>query len=730
MNRSCFNSKSTRPVACKSLSYNRKAKTLLANIFQILTLLSLAIIFACSKGNPSNENSSTESIIGKKEIQLSTDVLVPEVLWAFGRVGSVSVSPDNDQLVYTITWYDYEKNKGNTELYLSDIDGNNPRQLTKTASGEYNPIWMDAQNIAFLSNQSGEAQIWFMNIESGKKEQISQIDGGIQGFKFSSDFTKVLYAKSVKLDQSVQDQFPDLPKAKAYIETDLMYRHWDQWHDYTYNHIFAADFNGKVISNSVDIMDGQAFDSPMKPMGGMEQINFSPDGKFIAYTCKPLRGKAYSLSTNSDIFLYEIATAKVINFTEGMPGYDLNPVFSPDGKYLAWESMARDGYEADQNRLFIGSLADGSRMDYSANFDYNVHGLSWSEDGNKIWFTSDYHARYQIFELNIADTSIRQITEGDHNYLSVAQAGNQLIGTKQSMSMPTEIFSINPATGTETQLSYVNQDLLDQLTLAHAEERWIKTTDNKEMLVWVIYPPHFDATKKYPALLYCQGGPQSSVSQFFSYRWNFQMMAANGYIVVAPNRRGLPSFGQEWNEQISGDYGGQNMRDYLSAIDALAAEPFVDENRLGAVGASYGGFSVFWLAGNHEGRFKAFIAHDGMFNLEAQYLETEEMFFVNWDLGGPFWDKSNEIAQRSYANSPHRFVDKWDTPILVIHGEQDFRITYTQSMSAFNAAVLRGIPAKYLHFPDENHWVLQPQNSILWQRVFRDWLNEHLMNEQ
>ncbi len=686
----------------------------------------LLMFLGCSQPQNSSTESESKPVIGKQELKLESDILTPELLWSFGRVGEFQVSPDKEQLVYTLTWYDYKQNKGNTELYYSDLEGSKVKQLTKTSSAEFNPVWLSNETIAFLSTESGEAQIWSLNLETDEKKQLSFIEGGIDGFKFSPDFSKILYVKTVKLDDSVQDLYPDLPLANAHIQTDLMYRHWDRWHDYRYNHIFLSDFNGSVLTNTIDIMDGQQFDSPLNPFGGMEQINFSPDGNWIAYTCKPLKGKAYAVSTNSDIFLYEIASGKLINYTDGMPGYDMNPVFSPDGKYLAWESMARDGYEADQNRLFIGDLTQGDKTDYTADFDYNVHGITWSDDSKTIWFTSDYHARYQVFELNLGQKQIRQVTQGDHNYLAVAQAGLQLIGSKQSMSMPTELFRIDPQTGEEKQLSFTNQDILDQLTLAKVEERWIKTTDNKEMLTWVIYPPHFDPSKKYPTLLYCQGGPQSSVSQFFSYRWNFQMMAANGYIVVAPNRRGLPSFGQEWNEQISGDYGGQNMRDYLSAIDALSAEPFVDEDRLGAVGASYGGFSVYWLAGNHEGRFKAFIAHDGMFNLEAQYLETEEMFFVNWDLGGPFWDKTNEIAQRSYANSPHRFVDKWDTPILVIHGEQDFRITYTQSMSAFNAAVLRDIPAKYLHFPDENHWVLQPQNSILWQRVFREWLDEWL----
>jgi dipeptidyl aminopeptidase/acylaminoacyl peptidase len=598
--------------------------------------------------------------------------------------------------------------------------------LTQTPKGENSVVWFDNEQIAYMSAESGDMQLWFLDVNSGTKKQVTTIEGGISGFKFSPDKTKLMYTKDVKLDKDVHDLYPDLPKANAYIETDLMYRHWDHWHDYTYSHVFVADFANQSISNSKEIMEGQRFHSPLKPWGGTEQINWSTDSKKLAYTCKHSTGKDYSLSTNSDIFIYELESGETSNLTDGMMGYDIAPVYSPDGTMIAWESMERDGYEADKNRLFVYDIATGTKKDYSVGFDRNVHGLSWSADSKTIWFTSDNLARYQIYSLDLATGDFKQVTQGDHNYLSVVEAGDILIGTKQSMSMPTEIFSIDPNTGAETQLTFVNKPVLDQLELARVEERWVKTTDQKDMLVWVIYPPHFDPNKRYPALLYCQGGPQSSVSQFFSYRWNFQMMAANGYIVVAPNRRGLPSFGQEWNEQISGDYGGQNMKDYLSAIDELSKEPFVDKDNLGAIGASYGGFSVYWLAGNHDGRFKAFIAHDGMFNLEAQYLETEEMFFVNWDLGGSFWDKNNAIAQRSFANSPHKFVDKWDTPILVIHGEQDFRIAYTQGMSAFNAAVLRGIPAKYLHFPEENHWVLKPQNSILWQRTFKEWLDQWL----
>jgi dipeptidyl aminopeptidase/acylaminoacyl peptidase len=692
----------------------------------LLLILALFIAASCNNQNQEKNEQTNAPIIGKHELKLESGILTPEVLWSFGRVSGVEVSPDGSKILYGVSYYSVPENKGNRELFIMNADGSDVKQLTKTAGGEYNAIWKpDGSKIAYMCAQSGSMQMWEMNPDGSDPVQVSDIEGGIGGFKYAPDMSKVVYIKEVKLDKNIQDKHPDLEKANAYIATDLMYRHWDHWVK-TYTHVFVADYDGKTLTNPVDIMEGEKWDAPLKPFGGMEQLNWSPDSKNIAYTSRKKQGKDYAFSTNSDIYIYNIDSKETTNLTEGMMGYDMAAVYSPDGKKIAWESMERDGYEADKIRLFVYDFERKEKKDYSTNFDQNAGGLVWSADGSKIYFTSAYHARYQIYELTLETGQFKAITKGDHNYQSVAIAGEQLIGSKQSMSMPTEIFAINKETGEETQLSFENKHLLDQLKLAKVEERWVKTTDNKDMLVWVIYPPNFDPNKKYPTLLYCQGGPQSAVSQFFSYRWNFQMMAANDYIIVAPNRRGLPSFGQEWNEQISGDYGGQNMKDYFRAIDEVAKEPYVDNDKLGAVGASYGGFSVFWIAGNHDKRFKAFIAHDGIFNFEAMYLETEEMWFVDWDLGGAYWEKDNKVAQNSYANSPHKFVDKWDTPIMVVHGAKDYRIVDSQGMSAFNAAIMRGIPAKLLHFPEENHWVLQPQNGILWQREFFSWLDKWL----
>ena len=667
-----------------------------------------------------------EDLIGKHDIKLESEIMTPEVLWSFGRLGDIQVSPDGKQILYGVSYYSKDQNRSNRELYVMDIDGKNQKQITHTGFGEYNAVWRpDGKKIGFICAADGEMQIWEMDADGENREQVSYVAGGLDGFKYSPDQSKILFIKEVKLDETVADVYPDLPKSSGRVNNDLMYRHWDTWVD-SYTHIFVAPFVLNKMGPEKDIMPGEKWETPMKPFGGLEQINWTPDSKTIAYTCRKKQGIEYTLSTNSDIYFFDTESGETTNMTEGMMGYDMAPVFSPDGKMMAWESMERDGYEADKQRLFTLNLETGEKTYHTRDFDQMAHGLSFSEDGKSIYFISDWHATDEIYELTLANNKIRKITEGVHNYQTVTQAGKQLIAQRVSMSKPAEIYAVDPKTGKDTELSFENKHLLSQLKFGEVTKRWVETTDAKQMLVWVILPPNFDESKEYPGLLYCQGGPQGTVSQFWSYRWNFQMMAANDYIIVAPNRRGLPGFGQEWLEQISGDYGGQNMKDYLSAIDAVKQESWLDENRLGAVGASYGGFSVYWLAGHHDKRFKAFIAHDGMFNLEQQYLETEEMWFVNWDLGGPFWDNHNKTAQKSYANSPHKFVQYWDTPLMVIHGELDYRIVASQGMAAYNAAVLRGIPAEYLYFPDENHWVLKPQNGILWQRRFYNWLDKWL----
>lgn len=683
----------------------------------------------CSE-NKTPKNEAASSYVPDTP-QLDSDVMTPEVLWAFGRVGNIDVSPDGKTALFAVTYCNIEENKSYRELYSVPTSGGTAVRLTHNAVNEAAAQWRpDGERIGYLAPTADRGlQLWEMAADGHDVRQISDIDGGITGFKYSPDMTNILYIKPVKLDKNIHDIYPDLPKANARIETDIMYRHWDTWHDYTYNHIFVAPYSAKIIGGT-DIMDGQRFDCPNKPMDGLEQIAWNPDSKSIVYSCKKLTGKAYAISTNTDLYRYSLESGRTDNLTDGMSGYDTNPAFSPDGKLMAWLSMERDGYEADQPRIIIMDMASGQKTDFSKQWDYHATAPKWNRDGSKLLFISNIQGTDEICALTPADGKITQLTNGMHDYTSVEEAADgRLIAGKMSMSQPAEIYAVAPESGADTPLTTVTQGIMKQLTMGKVERRTVKTVDNKDMLVWVIYPPHFDPTKKYPALLYCQGGPQSTVSQFWSYRWNMQMMAANGYIVVAPNRRGLPGFGREWLEQISTNYGGLNIQDYMAAIDDVAHEPYVDASRLGAVGASYGGFSVNYLAGCHQGRFKAFISHCGIFNFEQMYVTTEEMWFTNWDMGGAYWEKDKEAVQRSYAASPHLYVDKWDTPILFITGEKDYRIPYTQNMGAFNAAVMRGVPAELLFFPEENHWVTSPQNGILWQRVFREWLDKWLKPE-
>jgi dipeptidyl aminopeptidase/acylaminoacyl peptidase len=690
-----------------------------------ISIIFFGILFIFSACNQMQPEKKAE-IIGKPDLKLENDLMTPEALWSFGRVSGHEISPDGNTVLYGVTYYSIEQNKGNRELYSVDLNGDQFKQLTHSAKSEFNEAWRpDGKKIGFLTAESGSVQFWEMNPDGTGRKQISNIDGGITGFKYAPDQSKILFTKEVTVDQKFPDLFKGLPKTTGRLMNDLMYRHWDVWVD-SYSHVYFADYDGSKISNEVDIMKGEPYQSPLKPFGGIEQVNWSPDSKSIAYTCKKLTGKAATLSTNSDIYVYDLETGKTKNISEGMMGFDIAPTYSPDGKYVAWESMERDGYESDQNRLFVMNLETGERIYASKGFDQNVGGLVWSENSNAVFFTSDWHGTFQIYRYNLAEATIDKLTEGLHDYKSVSQAGDHLIATLNTMSMPSELFNVNIADGSAKQITFTNKDLMAQLSMGKVEERWMKTKDGKDMLTIVIYPPHFDPSKKYPALLYCKGGPQGPLSQNFHYRWNYQIMAANGYIIVAPNRRGVSGFGQAWQEEISGDYHGKSMDDYLVAIDEMAKESFVDENRLGAVGASAGGYAVYYLAGIHDGRFKAFIAHDGVFNEEAQYLETDEMWFENWDMGGSYWDKKNKVAQEAFAHSPHKLVDKWDTPILVIHSQHDYRIAYTQGMSAFNAAILNDVPAEFLYFPDENHWILQPQNGILWQRTFFAWLDKWL----
>ncbi len=671
--------------------------------------------------------SSDENIIERPEFKSANGIFSIDALEALGRVTDPQVSPDGSKVLFGISYESVEQNKSNNELYVIDIKGGEPQRLTRTADSENSAVWIDNGNkIAYLASDGESTQLYVMSADGKGKTKVSNVEGGIEGFLFSADEKKVVMIGRVKYDRTPADVYPDLPKANARIIDDLMYKHWDQWVT-EIPHPFVGDFDGNKVTNVTDIMQDEPFEAPMRPFGGVESFAWSPDSKQLIYVSRKKTGMDYAVSTNSDLYRYDLESGKTENLTEGMMGYDTAPAYSPDGRYVAWLSMEHDGYESDKNRIFILDTTTGEKTDLTTEWDYTADLIAWAKDGKSIYFTAAYLGEEPIFNVNLATKEVKPVMEnaGLFDYAALCPVNdNTLVTMRHSMLQPNELCVVE--NGKVRQLTEVNKDIFGQLTMPTVEKVMVPTTDGKEMTTWVVYPQNFDPNKKYPAILYCQGGPQQAVSQFWSYRWNLALMAANGYIVIAPNRRGLPGFGTEWNAQISKDYPGQNMQDYLSAVDFMKEKPYIDAEHIGAVGASYGGFSVYWLAGNHDGRFACLIAHAGIFNMESQYLETEEMWFANWDMGGAFWDKDNAAAQRTFAASPHKFVDKWDTPILVTHGEYDFRILSSQGEMAFNAARLRGIPAEMVIFPDENHWILKPQNAILWQRVFFRWLDKWL----
>ncbi|WP_262280060.1 S9 family peptidase [Hallella absiana] len=703
-----------------------------------------------------------QTMIEKNNITLASDQMTPEALWAMGRIGAYAVSPDGKTLVYQVSYYSVKENKSHTMLFVQPLKAGKriaqATALTKDGKNETDAAWIEGgKKIAFLR----DGQLWKMNADGTDRVKMTDSKIDIEGFLFSPDDSKVILIKSLPYHGSIQKNPDDLPKATGRLVTDLNYRHWDHYVE-SMPHPFVANVNGDKADDGVDILEGQPYECPMAPFGGIEQLAWSPDSKQVAYTCRKKEGVEYAISTDADIYLYNIDTRatrnlckpegykepkidptktmrnQAVNHQAGdmQVGYDVNPKFSPDGKYIAWQSMKNDGYESDRNRLCVMDLATGKKSYVTEKFDSNVDDYIWNSDSRTLYFLGCWHACVNIYQTDLGG-NVKQLTDGWHDFGSLKLlAPGKLIATRHSMTDPDDIYQVNinktEKKSVAIRLTAENDHILGQLAKPTIQQRWVKTTDGKQELVWIILPPHFDATKKYPTLLYCEGGPQSPVSQFWSYRWNFSIMAAHGYVVVAPNRRGLPGFGSAWNEEISGDWTGQCMNDYLSAIDdATANLPYVDKDRLGCVGASFGGFSVYYLAGHHDKRFKCFIAHDGAFNLESMYTDTEEDWFSNWEYDDAYWNKDMTAnAKRTYENSPHKFVDKWDTPILCIHGEKDYRINANQGMGAFNAARMRGIPAELLIFPDENHWVLKPQNGILWQRTFFNWLDRWLKDKK
>ncbi|WP_070137753.1 alpha/beta hydrolase family protein [Crocinitomix algicola] len=659
----------------------------------------------------------------------SQNRMTPELLWKLKRVSGIQVSPDGTQVLFSLKSYNLNVNKGENNLYVVPVEGGEIKQITDFPGNELSAQWRpDGKKIGFImkSEKDQNLAIFEIDLNGENLQQISHTSNQISEFKYFPNGKRILFSADVKMRKvNSREIVSDLPLSNARVIDDLMYRHWSTWDNGIRSHLFIASIeNGIMQGDGTDIMKGEDFDAPLKPFGGLEQVTISPDGVEVVYACKKMTGKNYAISTNADLWSYNVLLRNSNNLTKNNKGYDLDPQFSPDGKKLAWLSMEQDGFESDKNDIVIYDYETSLKTNYTNKYDITVSGFTWNDKGDKVYFKSVKEATYQLFELDLKNGKIQQLTTGDHNYTSVDFAGKYLVGGRQSMNHPTDIYTVKIKSGEQTKITDVNKAIYDNLEIGKIEKRWVSTTDDKKELVWVIYPPNFDPNKVYPALLYCQGGPQSAVSQFFSYRWNFQLMAANDYIVIAPNRRGLPGFGQEWNDAISGDWGGQPMDDYLSAVDEIKNEPYIDANRIGAVGASYGGYSVYYLAGIHENRFKCFISHCGLYNLESWYGTTEELFFANKDIGGPYF---SPIVPTSYKKfSPHKLAHKWNTPMLIFHGEQDFRVPLNQGLEAFQVLQLKGIDSRMILFPDENHWILSPQNGVYWHREYYKWLDQHL----
>ena len=690
----------------------------------------ITIVAAVALMLPGSTKAEETVKIGKQDIKLASELMTPEALWAMGRIGAAEASADGKQIVYQVGYYSVKANKSQQKIAIINADGTGNTTLTTGTKSETDPTWYQGK-IAFLSG----GQIWTMNADGSDRKQISKTSKDIEGFQFSPDGKKVILLHSIDFHEIIKKNPDDLPKASGRLVTDLMYRHWDHYVE-SIQHPFVADVMEDGIKDGIDILEGEPYECPMEPFGGMEQLAWSPDSKIgtreTKNLCKPADYKAPEVDPTTSL-KYQSVNAK--ENLQNNVGYDQNPKFSPDGKFVAWTSMERDGYEADRNRLCVYNLTTGEKKYVTESFDSNVDDFVWSDNKDAmIYFIGVWHATENLYAVNWKG-ELKQLTDtwDDFGSIHLMNNGKQLLMERHNFTSPADLYIVTPnfkkpEKTAIAQLTFENKHILDQLAKPTIQQRWVKTSDGKDMLTWIILPPNFDETKKYPTLLFCEGGPQSPVSQFWSYRWNFMIMASQGYIVVAPNRRGLPGFGQEWLEEISGDWTGQCMKDYLAAIDDAAKNlPYVDKDKLGAVGASFGGFSVYYLAGHHDKRFKAFISHDGAFNLAAMYLETEENWFSNWEYDEAYWHRPQlPNAKKTYHDSPHKYVENWDTPILCIHGEKDYRINYTQGMSAFNAARMKGIPAELLIFPDENHWVLKPQNGVLWQRTFFNWLDRWL----
>ena len=710
--------------------------------------------------------------------------MTPELLWKLGRLGEAAISKDGSTVAYTVVHYSLEENLGKTSLHLLELNSGNDTAIIENWDSISSIQWHgeNGQSKIYFEGSGGDPeeeetpsvegssslnepapnaadeeeeakvdseveaanQAWYLDVKTRATVQVTSIPDGISNLKVSPDGKRLAFTAGVKMEAEPKELYPDLPKSDARIIDALMYRHWNEWSDYKYSHIFISAMNEEgCCGTTFDLMDGIKADCPVPPFGGSEQFAWSPDGTEIAFTLKNVDD--WAQSTDSDIFIVKAEPDQSpVNITKGNLGYDLEPVYSPDGATIAFRSMQRAGFEADRSRVMLYDRKTKQIRELTAGLDQSAHDLRWSDDAAGIIFTSETQGTEQVYAIDVSAAkkrpseapmapdheggALKTLTQGRHNWAvaDVVAGDRYLLVTRMDMVRPKELFLLDTDDASVKPLTHINDEIFENLELPIVEERFVEATDGKKIHTWVIHPPGFDpvSKKKWPLLTYCQGGPQSQIGQWFSYRWNFHLMAANGYVVVAPNRRGLPGFGQQWNDQISKDWGGQAMQDILSATDSLTAEPYIDKTKVAAVGASFGGYSVYWLMGHHEKRFSAMIAHCGVFNLESMYGSTEELFFVDWDMGGPYW-KSDQLKKRYEKFSPHRAVSNWDAPLLIIHGQKDFRVPVTQAMEAFSAAQVNKVPSRFLYFPEEGHWVQTPQNGVLWHRVFFDWLKKY-----
>lgn len=662
--------------------------------------------------------------------------MTPELLWQLTRLGEAVVSPDGRWIAYSTRRFDLAENSGSSDLWLLPAEGGEARALVSGWPGIGGLQWRgDATSFRLYfsgvdpADRAAGAQVYRWAVGDDTARKISQIAGGVANLKVSPTEQHVAYTARIKLDPTVNELYPDLPKADARLIDALMFRHWDSWHDFSYSHLHVAPLDPQAgVGESRDLMAGMRAHCPVPPFGGASQFDWAPDGQELAYTTKI--DERMAESTNSDVYLIDIEGRQTPrNISQGQMGYDNDPKYSADGRFIAYHSMERAGFEADRNRILLYDRRSQTTRDLTTGLDQNADHARWLPDSSGLAFESDYRGCLQTFVIRLEGGGIQPLSQGQANYAlqDLSPDGQSVLVSKNDMIRPADLVWLDRTTGAERPLTQLNADRLADLELPTVQERWVEATDGKKIHCWVVYPPGFDpqSEQKYPMLTYCQGGPQGQISQFFSYRWNFHLMAAQDYIILAPNRRGLPGFGRAWNDQISGDWGGQAMQDLLSATDSLLSEAYVDKKRVGAVGASFGGYTVYWMMGNAGDRFAAMIAHCGVFNLESMYASTEELFFVNWDLGGPYW-QSPELRAKYEQFSPNRFIQNWRTPLLVIHGEKDFRVPINQGLEAFTTAQLQGVPSKFLYFPNEGHWVNQPQNGVLWHRVFFEWLDGYL----